>query len=86
MNVLRQTVLERGNDILTYGEKGAWGKKLRTTVLITTELHSRKSLSRGWESLLALICATMDEMVGKSALKSIYVNEPLEFDLISNNE
>jgi hypothetical protein len=28
----------------------------------------------------------MDEMVGKSALKSIYVNEPLEFDLISNNE
>jgi hypothetical protein len=27
MNVLSQTILETGNDILTYGEKGAWGKK-----------------------------------------------------------
>jgi hypothetical protein len=27
MDLLSQTILEGGNDILTYGEKGAWGKK-----------------------------------------------------------
>ena len=44
--LLSQTILERGNDILTYGEKGAWGKKrLRTTGL--KDLRSLK-VSKGY--------------------------------------
>jgi hypothetical protein len=37
MNLLSQTILENWNNILAYGEKGAWGRKGWEPVVYSTD-------------------------------------------------